>query len=178
MRKKYVLCVATVVCLILGGIAFAQMHDDVMAHKQCRLCGMDRGMFNFSRVLITYDDGSISALCSLHCAAVDIANSLDKSPKSIQVADFKGKDLIDAEKAVWAIGGQKPGVMTKTGKWAFAKKDDAESFIKQNQGRLGSFDDAMRLAYEDMYADTKMIQEKRKAKRMKMSMDDHHHHGN
>ena len=39
----------------------------------------------------------------------------------------------------------------------------AESFSKENEGKLASFDDAMKAAYEDMYADTKMIREKRKA---------------
>jgi hypothetical protein len=122
-------------------------------------------------MLIEYDDGSVSAMCSVHCAAIDLANNIDKAPKSISVADFSGRQLIDAEKAFWVIGGKKPGVMTKIGKWAFEKKEDAENFVKTNQGKLASFDEAMKSAYEDMYADTKMIREKRKAKRTKMMMD-------
>jgi nitrous oxide reductase accessory protein NosL len=171
MRKIYILNLVAVVCLFFGGFAFADIKEDIALHKQCRHCGMDRGSFDFSRMLIEYDDGTVSAVCSLHCAAIDLANNIDKTPKAIKVADLTGRQLNDAEKAFWVIGGKKPGVMTRIGKWAFEKKDDAESFMKTNQGKLASFDEAMKLAYEDMYADTKMIREKRKAKRMKMMMD-------
>ena len=55
--------------------------------------------------------------------------------------------------------------MTKSAKWAFADKKDAEAFIKENGGKLANFDDAMKASYEDMYNnmynDTKMIREKR-----------------
>ena len=78
------------------------------------------------------------------------------------------KHLIDAEQAFWVIGGKIPGVMTKQAKWAFAQKEDAEKFIAVNGGTLANFDQAMKAAYEDMYADVKMIREKRKMMKMKM----------
>jgi len=80
----------------------------------------------------------------------------------VKVGDFNSKKLIDAEKAFWVIGGNKPGVMTKKAKWAFENKADAEKFIAENGGSLSTFDEAMKAAYEDMYDDTKMIREKRK----------------
>ena len=83
------------------------------------------------------------------------------------MADFNTKNLIDAEKAVWVIGGEKPGVMSKRAKWAFEKKTDAEAFVKVSKGTLADFEAAIKASYEDMYMDTKMIREKRKAKRMK-----------
>ncbi len=58
--------------------------------------------------------------------------------------------------------------MSKRGKWAFEKKEDAENFMKTNQGKIVSFEEAMKMAYEDMYEDTKAIRERRKMKRMKM----------
>jgi len=170
MRKgKYLIGVMTVmVCLVLGVYAFALMNEDILTHKSCGQCGMDRGAFDFSRMLIEYEDGSISAVCSLHCASVDMANNIDKTPKAIRVGDFNGKQLIDAEKAFWVIGGKKPGVMSKRGKWAFENKEAAEAFIKTNDGKAASFEEAIKTAYEDMYEDTRMIREKRKMKRMKM----------
>ena len=122
-------------------------------------------MFAHSRMLLIYEDGSELGTCSLHCLAVDMALNIDKTPKSIQVADYNTKNLIDAEKAVWVIGGEKPGVMSKRAKWAFEKKADAEAFIKQYKGTLADFETAIKTSYEDMYSDTKMIREKRKAKR-------------
>jgi nitrous oxide reductase accessory protein NosL len=169
MRRVYILSWVTAVCLAFAGLMFAeQTKDDISLHKGCRYCGMDRSTYNFSRMLIEYDDGTVVAFCSVHCAAVDLANNIDKTPKAIQVAEFNGKQLIDAEKAFWVVGGNKPGVMSKRGKWAFEKKKDAENFIKTNQGKIASFEEAMKMAYEDMYDDTKAIRERRKLKRMKM----------
>jgi nitrous oxide reductase accessory protein NosL len=105
---------------------------------------------------------------------VDLANNIDKTPKSIKVGDFDSKELIDAEKAYWVLGGEKPGVMSKRGKWAFAKKEDAEAFMKKNGGSAADFEAAMKAAYEDMYGDTKMIRDKRKMNRMKQSGEHGH----
>lgn len=153
----------------------AQVKEDIHLHKSCKYCGMDRGSYDFSRIVIDYDDGTSVAVCSIHCAAVDLSNHIDKSPKSIKVGDFMTKELIDAEKAFWVIGGSKPGVMSKRGKWAFAVKEDAESFMKSNGGVLADFETAMKASYEDMYTDTKMIRDKRKAKRSQMKMEKHNH---
>jgi nitrous oxide reductase accessory protein NosL len=169
MKRVYVVNLVMAVCFLLGGVALAQTKDDISHHKACSHCGMDRGAYNFSRMLIEYDDGTIVAVCSIHCAAIDLANNLDKTPKTIKVGDFTEKQLIDAEKAFWLVGGSKPGVMSKIGKWAFEKKDDAENFMKTNQGKIASFEEAMTTAYEGMYEDTKMIRERRKMKRMKMT---------
>ena len=169
MKRLSILLIIMPVFLFFGITVLAQTADDVSTHKACTLCGMDRGQFNFSRMLIKYEDGPITAFCSLHCAAIDLANHIDKTPISIQVGDYNSRQLINAETAFWVVGGNKPGVMSKRGKWAFEKKEAAENFLKTNMGRLVSFEEAMKAAYEDMAEDTKMIREKRKLKRMKMS---------
>ena len=145
--------------------AFAQ--EDIKQTPNCKYCGMDRQMFSHSRLHVVYDDGSFIGTCSLHCAALDMGLTMDKTPKAIMVADYGTKKLIDAEKAVWVTGGSVQGVMTKNAKWAFENKADAEKFIKQNGGTLATFDQAIKQAYEEMYQDTKMIREKRKMKKMK-----------
>jgi copper chaperone NosL len=169
MKKRVcILALAAAVFFVLSVMVFAQVMEDIQLHKECKLCGMDRGKFDFSRMLIEYDDGTIAAVCSIHCAAAELAGNLDKTPRSLMVGDLNSKALIDAEKAFWVVGGRKQGVMSKRGKWAFEKKDAAEDFIKTNEGKLFSFEEAMNMAYEDMYQDTKMIREKRKQKRMEM----------
>lgn len=170
MRNIVTLLMAVVVVLVLVGVSpmvvSALSHEpDIAAHSSCKYCGMDREKFAHSRMLIEFDDGSSVATCSLHCSAVDLANNIDKSPKVIKVADFATKQLIDAEKAIWVIGGNKPGVMTRTAKWAFTGRDGAEAFIKANGGRVAAFEEAIKAAYEDMYTDTRMIRDKRKMKR-------------
>ena len=165
---------------VLLGLAFAVFFvtavpgfaaPDTDVHKSCNYCGMSRDQFSHSRMLITYSDGSEAAFCSLHCAAVDLAVNLDKSPKSIQVADYGTKTLIDAEQATWVVGGSKPGVMSKRAKWAFAEKPGAEAFMKANGGQPATFEEAIKAAYEDMYGDTKMIRDKRKAMKLRLSME-------
>ena len=160
--KRRILSGLFVALFLLSGIAaYAENLSDVQQHKSCKYCNMDREKFAHSRMLIEFTDGSSTGLCSIHCAALELAQTFDKEPKAILVGDYNHKNLIDAEKAYWVIGGQKPGVMTKIAKWAFAEKKDAEDFIKENGGKLGTFDDAMKSTYEDMYNDTKMIRAKR-----------------
>ena len=126
---------------------------------------MDRQKFAHSRVYVEYDDNSTLGTCSIHCAAVDMAVHIDKTPVKIWVGDFNTKKLIDAETAVWIIGGNKPGVMTRRAKWAFGTKESANAYIQANGGKISGFEEAMEATYEDMYKDTKMIREKRKMKR-------------
>jgi nitrous oxide reductase accessory protein NosL len=154
------------ICLTLGtATTFAA--DTVESPASCKYCGMDRTKFAHSRMTVDYDDGSAAGTCSIHCLAVELANNIDKGPKAIKVGDYGTKKLIDAETATWVIGGEKQGVMSSRAKWAFANKADAEAFSKENKGKLGTFDDAIKAAYEDMYQDTRMIRERRKMKKMK-----------
>jgi len=165
MKKTVIVVLAVLVTAAFT--AFGQ-GDDIKQHPSCKYCGMDREKFGHSRMLIEYDDGTSVGTCSVHCAAVDLALNIDKTPKALMVGDLGTKKLIDAEKASWVINGNKPGVMTKRAKWAFEKKEDADKFIKENGGSLSTFDEAVKLAYEDMYQDTKMIREKRKMKKTGM----------
>lgn len=138
---------------------------DLTQSPACRQCGMDRSKFSHSRMLIEYEDGTKTGLCSLHCAAVELANTIDKLPVTVKVADYDSKELLDTDQAFWVMGGSKKGVMTGQAKWAFASGAAAERFIKTSGGNLVSFDDAIKAAYDDMYQDTKMIREFRKMKR-------------
>lgn len=144
----------------------AAVLTDVQKAPLCRQCGMDRGKFSHSRIVIEYEDGSTVASCSLHCAAVELANTIDKIPVSVRVADYDSKELVEADAAFWVMGGSKKGVMTGQPKWAFATPAGAEKFIQANGGARVSFDEAIKAAYDDMYQDTKMIREFRKMKRM------------
>ncbi len=165
MIKTYCFALAALCCLIVAPVAFGQAANDLAAHKACIHCGMDRTTYNYSRMLIQYDDGSAVGVCSIHCAATELARTIDKKPVAIKVGDFGTKQLIDAEKAVWVIGGTKPGVMSQRAKWAFEKKEDAETFIRTNQGQQTTFEQAMSAAYADMTDDVKAIRERRAAKR-------------
>ena len=168
MKKQVFVVLAMTICLMMTHAVLVSGHEDIKRLASCQYCGMDREKFAHSRIIIEYDDGSVVGACSIHCAAVDLATNIDKTPKAILVGDYGTKNLIDAEKAVWVVGGSKMGVMTRKAKWAFEKKEDAENFMKPNQGKMTSFEEAMKMAYDDMYEDTKMIRDRRKMMRMKM----------
>lgn len=163
MKRSLVLIVAIFFLFGLYSAVFAGMHGK----DSCPFCGMEKEKFGHSWMKLEYDDGKKTGFCSIHCAAIDLATHMDKTPVKIEVGDYMTKKMTDAEKAYWVIGGNKPGVMTKRAKWAFANKDDADKFMKENGGKTATFDEAMKAAYEDMYADTKMIRDKRKEMKKK-----------
>jgi nitrous oxide reductase accessory protein NosL len=125
--------------------------QDVKDHPECKYCGMKRELYAFSRMLIKYNNGSATGTCSIHCSSIDLALNNEKMPEVIQVGDYNTKRLIDAEKAVWVIGGKKMGIMSIKGKWAFENRKDADAFIQENGGHISSFDEAMKTTFEDMY---------------------------
>ncbi len=125
--------------------------SDIKTHPECKYCGMDRRMYDYSRMLVEYTDGTSGGSCSIHCTAIDLAMNPGLVPKAIMVGDYRTRKLIDAQKAYWVIGGDRYGVMSIRGKWAFEKKADAEDFIREHSGKVGSFDEALQAAFEDMY---------------------------
>jgi nitrous oxide reductase accessory protein NosL len=142
------LWIAVLLMLSLGTVCLAA--DRVEAPAECKQCGMDRTKFSHSRMLATYSDGSSVGTCSINCSVLDIKESKGKEVKSIQVADYNTRKLIDAKTATWVIGGSKRGVMTPVAKWAFADKKDADAFIKQNGGKPATFDEALKASDEEL----------------------------
>jgi len=141
MKRYCVLGFIAVYLLLTAGAASSQ--DDIKKHPACKSCGMDREKFAHSRMFIEYDDGATEGTCSIHCAAILMTQNKDRRVKSLMVADYKTKRLIDSRAATWVIGGVKTGIMTSTPIWAFASEEDARGFIMENGGRLTLFDPAM-----------------------------------
>jgi copper chaperone NosL len=151
-----------VTAVVVAGGNFA-----LAAENACHYCGMKKAMFGHSWMTIEREDGSEVGVCSVHCAAVDMALNIDKPARNITVGDYNSKKQIDADRAFWVLGGDKMGVMTSRAKWAFVSKASADAFINQHGGRPSTFEEIMKAAFEDMYQDTLMIQKKRKMMRMK-----------
>lgn len=147
---------------LLAATAVAALWDDVARFPVCERCGMDRGRFSYSRMLIVYEDGTQSGTCSLHCAAVELANAFDKMPQQILVADLDTLALLDAEEASWVIGGNLPGVMTGRPKWAFGEEEAAADFVQTSGGVRATFREAIAAAYDDIYEETKALRDFRR----------------
>ena len=135
--------------------------------QSCLYCGMYRSKFEHSWVIITHEDGSREDVCSIHCAAIDMALHTEKAIQNITVADYDTHRQINADRAVWVIGGEIMGVMTARAKWAFETKEGADNFIKKHGGRPATFSEVIKAAFEDMYQDTLMIRKKRKLIKMR-----------
>jgi copper chaperone NosL len=133
----------------------------------CLHCGMKKSAYGHSWVVIGYADDSSAGMCSIHCGAIDMALNTDKDVSSITVGEYNTHKEIEAERAYWVIGGDKPGVMTIQAKWAFETKKAADRFIQIHGGRLANFGEVMRAAFEDMYQDTLIIRKKRKLMRLR-----------
>lgn len=132
-----------------SGASVVSPHADVVKHKACPHCGMDRDKFAHSRMLITYNDATTVGVCSLHCTATELKASRGKSIKSVEVADLDSKKLVAADKAFWVIGGSRKGVMTRTAKWAFAAKAAADEFMKKQGGKAAEYKEALMLAEKE-----------------------------
>jgi copper chaperone NosL len=130
--------------LVMSTSLYAQA--DIDANRHCFHCGMDRKAYGFSRMLLRFNDGAVVGVCSIHCAAAELDVKPARTLARIEVADRDTRLLIDAEKAFWVVGGDKPGVMTAIAKWAFADKKHAEKFVKEHGGRAVSFKEALNAA--------------------------------
>jgi copper chaperone NosL len=165
-KKRSVICNGIIIIFVVvmiglsGNFAFAD-------ENSCSYCGMKKAMFGHSWMNIERMDGSVVGVCSVHCAAVDMALHTHMPVNKITVGDYNTKKQIDADTAFWVIGGDRMGVMTARAKWAFDTKDEADVFIKAHGGRPAIFNEVMKSAFEDMYEDTLMIQKKKKTMKMK-----------
>jgi copper chaperone NosL len=157
LRKKYLLLCLCVLTIYILPASFAETQQ-----QSCSYCGMYKSKFEHSWVIIEENEGSTTGVCSIHCAAIDLALHTEKAIQKITVGDYDTKLQINADKAFWVIGGEIMGVMTARAKWAFKTKEGADNFIKKHGGRPATFSLVIKAAFEDMYQDTLMIRKKRK----------------
>ncbi len=127
----------------------AMAQADIDEHRDCAYCGMDRKAYGYSRMLLQYADGTVVGVCSLHCAVLELNVNRGRAVKSIFVADRDTRMLIDAEQAVWVMGGGKRGVMTQRPKWAFQTKAAADAFIGEYGGTIASWKECLAAARDD-----------------------------
>lgn len=145
-RNRMILALCAVLCM-----AAAPFADDIRRFPECGYCGMDREKFGYSRMLVRYDDGTTVPTCSIHCTGIDLALHPQKRVSAARVGDYQTRALLDAEKAFWVLGGDRTGVMSLRGKWAFGSRTDAERFVKEHGGAITSYDAVMKATFEDMY---------------------------
>ncbi len=160
-RIGTVIVLASALVLFSGGITAGAAEKDIDRIPSCQYCGMDREKFGSTRMLVEYANGTTIGTCSIHCAAVDLAQSFGKEIKALRVADYRSGKLIDAEMAVWVVGAGLPGVMAAKSRVAFSDRSGADAFRKENGGDIADFDAAITSTYCDMWSDTQSIRSRR-----------------
>lgn len=148
MKRGIIIGVSVVMLAVLFAVA-AFAETDIDQHRECRQCNMDRKAYGYSRMLVQYKDGKQTGTCSLHCVVTELDSGKGGDVVSIQVADRDTRKLIDAEKAVWVIGGKKRGVMAMRAKWAFASREAAQKFVDSYGGVLAEWKEALAAARKD-----------------------------
>ncbi|WP_373035916.1 nitrous oxide reductase accessory protein NosL [Sulfurimonas sp.] len=115
--------------------------------KSCTTCGMGLAKFYKANHVATHD-GITKQFCSMHCLVKEM--EVKKTPlKDFQVVDVKSLKFTDAKIAFYVLGAKPKGVMTKSSKFAFASKEDADVFMKKYGGKIVSFDEAYKNATQD-----------------------------
>jgi len=148
-HKRAIVLLLPLLIFLLAGHA-GQAADDIDEHRSCVHCGMDRKAYGFSRMMVYYTNGTATGVCSLRCTVVELDANTNRTVKAIFAADRTERTLIDAEKAVWVMGGAKRGVMTDRPKWAFATRASAEAFIERYDGAIITWNEALAAAREDL----------------------------
>ncbi|WP_052502665.1 nitrous oxide reductase accessory protein NosL [Halarcobacter anaerophilus] len=83
---------------------------------------------------------------------------------NIEAVDYNSLKRVNAKKAFFVVGSKIKAKISKTSKLAFEKEEDAKKFIKQNGGKLMSFDEAFDLAKKSLKDDFKKLKTVNKKK--------------
>jgi len=119
----------------------------------CCVCGMNLpGHFKTNHA-VTFKNGETKQYCSLYC----LVDELNRHPTGdgsmsggeIFVVDAKNLNFIKAKTAFYVVESQIDGTMSTISKYAFADKNDANTFANQHGGRVVGFDKALALASDD-----------------------------
>ena len=172
--KKIILAFVAMVSLAFGAPAAmfqsveassAKILQDGKSKEYCPNCGMYLPKYYKTSHAVKFKDGTHRQFCSIHCLVDESEMGFLRDKKSkiaqILVSDVDTLAMIDAKKAFYVVGSKVRGTMTTNSKYAFGTKVGAERFIKENGGKLMSFDEAYSIALKDFTNDIKMIKEKK-----------------
>lgn len=130
----------------------------------CGVCGMTLPMFYKTNHAATVD-GKTHQYCSIHCMFEEaLKKGIEvKDPKVVDNSTMK---FIDATKAYYVVGSNKPATMSTQSKYAFGTKKAAENFAKKFGGKVMPYSEVATLVKTNLKKEMAMIK-KRQAKAAK-----------
>ncbi len=117
----------------------------------CGICGMNLKMFYKT----SYIAGN-KQYCSVRCLVADMRNS-NIDLDSVKVIDINTQQPILAKSAVFVIGSDVKGTMSKVSKLAFSRSEEAEKFIKKHGGEIANFNRVIKDAKASLDRDSAMV---------------------
>jgi nitrous oxide reductase accessory protein NosL len=135
-------------------------------HKDfCPVCGMT--LHNFYKTnFAAKANGTESQYCSIVCLIEDeVVNN--KKMTNIRVVDNSTLKMIDATKAIFVVGSNKPATMSSVSIYGFGTVDAAKEFTIKNGGDIKTFDDVYKMTKNTQAKDMAATRE-RQAKAVKM----------
>ena len=118
--------------------------------ESCVICGMNLPTFYKTNHAAETKTGTKRQYCSIHCVVED--NEINKTDLvNLKVVDTNSLKFISVYKAFYVVGSSKPGTMSRTSKYAFAKKSEAEAFAKEFGGNVMNFNDTYTVSMKDSY---------------------------
>ena len=129
----------------------------------CPVCGMNIKKFYKTSHTAQLKNGTQRQYCSMRCLAVDNKKH-SINIKTIHSIDNRTEKLITSKDAFYVVDSDIMGTMSKISKLPFSKKEDALQFIEEYDGKLTTFDDALKIANNSLENDISMIQNKKKKK--------------
>jgi len=116
--------------------------------ESCVVCGMHLPISYKTNHASIMKNGAIRQYCSLHCLVYD--NEINKLDLyDIQVVDTVTLKFVSAQSAYYVVGSNKPATMSHISKYAFAKRSNADAFVKDYGGIVMNFYDAYTIAMKD-----------------------------
>ncbi len=122
----------------------------------CPNCGMTLPMF-YKTNHAGESNGTVKQYCSIHCLAQSMS---EHNLSNIKVVDTKTLKFIDAKRAWYVVGSSKAGTMSRISKYAFGKKEDAQSFAKEFSGEVKSFKETLTFVQNNLAKANAMIAKK------------------
>jgi nitrous oxide reductase accessory protein NosL len=122
----------------------------------CGVCGMNLKMF-YKTSYIAGD----KQYCSVRCLVADDMKNHNIDFGKVEVIDAETQKPILAKDAVFVVGSDVKGTMSRVSKLAFSTKTDAKEFIKTHGGELATFDEVLKMAKDTLKKDSKMVMMKK-----------------
>jgi len=133
--------------------------------EYCPNCGMYLPKYYKTNHALKLKSGEVRQYCSIYCLVEETELTVLRDKKDeieqIMVVDVPTLKFIDAKEAFYVVGSNKPGTMGATSEYAFAKKEDAEKFAKENGGEVKNYEQTYENALKNFAKDTAYVYKKR-----------------